>query len=1120
MSQNLLSVGINLSQFEADKQALLTSAQDLFTKLTAYDNTKISPISVSGLTELNASIAQTNTSITSLKSSVSEFGLAMQAYNKTADAVAKTQAQIAITGSDEAKELANLKVQLAELNKQNLENAKSNNTIIQQRNLQAAQQKALLEREKQDMQSVAAIRIQNNAMMQKEVAQQLSMQKNLDIAEKQYIADKKAQAAADKQAAIEILKLNDAYKLLLQQQKGLQAEYSRLYASGQGGTPQAKSVLNDLRQVNGVVNQIDKDLEKAGTGGATAFARSLTGMLSQLRTLAYILPGIGIAGLFNLAFEAIESAADSLFDFRSAFDKIIEDQKNFSDELEKSNALLTEQAELIKNQQTASDLAYYNRQKQLSDAAQESPSNKFLAERDINKSAKIQADNEVASYGATYSKQADLISKLQSLDEQKIKIAEGLKKADAEITKIENERLGLHGIVQATLEKTGRLSGAKSIKEDLQKEYEALDKEFNATKDLYDKSGNALKTQAQIDADIKAQQLKEDKFYYDQHRKIVLDNIETEINERKKLNDLILSSPTSTEQQREGAVQSNLLLEKKLSAAKLNFELSDKSTDPNSAEKNKARNNYNQEVINNAKDTARELENIEKEFYSRRAQFQETQLQDEITRNQLSQENIFKNEEASYAERIIAYSKYIDDRKLAINQQYDFDVDKVRRNVPADLQQNAIDQLTAARNKQLLEVTQNTQDQVYSITESYYKKQIKLIEESNKQENNVALDAETEKLRNLNDAFDAQLISRRKFEKIKKDIIDKAKIEEDKENIRNDNSGLQKLFGLRSDLTAKVDVAKEKFINAATPDEAQQSGAELSGLLKDVADVNSKIIDSKKQLSKDLNQLELDRNKKEEDNRKHFYANLLILEKSLFNTIKKYVDQSYDYRAEKLKEQQEAYDENVEKEEDAIKRSTLNQKDKNAYEIQLEAQKTAADKKYAQEQKKIAHDKAVFDRDIDIAEIITSTSLAVAKTLAEGGAFSIPLAISVGALGATAIAAALATKIPAYALGGIHKEAGLALYGEAGTELVKEPNKRPFLATKPTLSYLSAGTELIPMYDSPNISDKKYTDDSWSQTKYLANVINKANKKTNNVIKANINISFKNLDYREKILHG
>lgn len=53
------------------------------------------------------------------------------------------------------------------------------------------------------------------------------------------------------------------------------------------------------------------------TDGVNGLGKSLTRGLSSLRTIAYILPGIGIAGIFNLAFEGISKASESLDLFSS-----------------------------------------------------------------------------------------------------------------------------------------------------------------------------------------------------------------------------------------------------------------------------------------------------------------------------------------------------------------------------------------------------------------------------------------------------------------------------------------------------------------------------------------------------------------------------------------------------------------------------------------------------------------------------------------------------------------------------------------------------------------------------------------------------------------------------------
>ncbi len=66
----------------------------------------------------------------------------------------------------------------------------------------------------------------------------------------------------------------------------------------------------------------------SSSGGASGLGKALTGALSSVRQLAYILPGIGIAGIFNLAFEAITAAAGSLNLFGDKTKEVTQDQKD------------------------------------------------------------------------------------------------------------------------------------------------------------------------------------------------------------------------------------------------------------------------------------------------------------------------------------------------------------------------------------------------------------------------------------------------------------------------------------------------------------------------------------------------------------------------------------------------------------------------------------------------------------------------------------------------------------------------------------------------------------------------------------------------------------------------
>jgi hypothetical protein len=101
----------------------------------------------------------------------------------------------------------------------------------------------------------------------------------------------------------------------------------------------------------------------------------------------------------------------------------------------------------------------------------------------------------------------------------------------------------------------------------------------------------------------------------------------------------------------------------------------------------------------------------------------------------------------------------------------------------------------------------------------------------------------------------------------------------------------------------------------------------------------------------------------------------------------------------------------------------------------IDAQATAQKKFIANQQKKIAHEQAVFDREISIARIVATTAENIVK------AFPIvPLEVLAGAIGALEIAAILSTPLPAFAEGGEMKYTGLAKFGENGTELKIDPD--------------------------------------------------------------------------------
>jgi len=117
--------------------------------------------------------------------------------------------------------------------------------------------------------------------------------------------------------------LANDYKVLTIALKEQAAAYQLVAASKGVKSPEAKASLAQYRETASIVGTIDDNLSKAaGKGGL--FGGALSGAFSQLRNIAYILPGIGIAGIFNLAYEAIEKAASEMGLFNNKLESEIE----------------------------------------------------------------------------------------------------------------------------------------------------------------------------------------------------------------------------------------------------------------------------------------------------------------------------------------------------------------------------------------------------------------------------------------------------------------------------------------------------------------------------------------------------------------------------------------------------------------------------------------------------------------------------------------------------------------------------------------------------------------------------------------------------------------------------
>jgi hypothetical protein len=142
-----------------------------------------------------------------------------------------------------------------------------------------------------------------------------------------------------------------------------------------------------------------------------------------------------------------------------------------------------------------------------------------------------------------------------------------------------------------------------------------------------------------------------------------------------------------------------------------------------------------------------------------------------------------------------------------------------------------------------------------------------------------------------------------------------------------------------------------------------------------------------------------------------------------------------------------------------IEDTSANQQQKSLRLKILDDQKAAQDTKNARKQRQLDIEKAKFDRDKSIFDIIIGGEVAVVKALP-----NIPLAISVGILAAAELAAAIATPLPKYRRGTKSHPGGPAVVGDAyQAELILEPGEDPYMSPAvPTVLDLAPRSKVIP----------------------------------------------------------
>jgi len=1055
--QNLLSVGFDVAGLQAQAVQVEQIVQKLYADLKAMDSVKLSPIDITGLQQLTQSIKDQQTQMNNLGQSIVNLNNVMNNYNNTLNNANATQAKTVTSVN-------------------NSTNAINNNTKATQANTNAQNQ------------STQASNAANSAANQ---------------------SNKNATKQLD----------------LLKQLKEKRTDLNRILAnSGLGSNlsaAQVKQVEQQLKLVNQQIGDVEKNLQRANSTGIANMGRGLNSVMGSVRQIAYILPGLGIAGIFNLAFEAIVKVVEAMGFFNSRLDQTIEFEKKLAESFEKTNEILKDRADIFAKRGDE-ETDYYQRMKALQEAQGTSYEGEFQQIDELNTARANSAKQNVENLNATYGESRAIDTKLITLWEQRKKTAEKIAELEKGLFEKQGENVGTGAPITSAygaIKKAGQVAAFEENIETLKKTLAGFDAEANAYKKRQADINGALKEETDANLAILEEAEKRGKYFYDQAREKQLSNAERTFQIEKQKNEKIINNQFSTQKEIKEAYDNQLKAEGAFANAKLQFALSAREISP--AQETKAINDNYVIQEQNKKEHDEKLFKQSLDFWVKQLALIHQSNELDILMNQITDKTILENDQETYDKRMSALSDYTNDRERAAYEQYQYGIELARGTMAGDALGAKELQLRKEYNKQILDAENGLRKEAYDIAKSWFDKQMKLIKDD-ADNNRVAEENEaTQELLALQTQFNNKEIRYKDFaikrqkieEQSAKDIAD-AKVADDKQEI-------DRLVKLQNDIGSELRGATENYSIAlifGSKKDVDIAKGQMDLLSEKYKATGKDIADANAEMSKDqLKALEL-RSKLEEDARKQTAANWKQLEEEAFKGVQQIVDSYFEDRIAKLEALTEAQDKATDAEIEAIERSTLSAKEKNAYEVQLNAQKTARDEEMARKEKKIKHDQAVFDRDLAMSQIILNTAVAITGALKIPGPVGVGLAISYGALGAAQLAIAAATKIPEYAKGGTHDKDGLAIFGEAGKELVKEPHKKPYIADRPTLGFLSAGTELFPMYDIPQFPERR--NDGWAQTMYLGKQIAKSKREIKNVFKPKITVDLGKELYIRRILHG
>lgn len=688
--------------------------------------------------------------------------------------------------------------------------------------------------------------------------------------------------------------------------------------------------------------------------------------------------GSGLVGGAVLALAAIVAVYEAIKDSN-------EEIKNQEEAYKELEIIIGEISSAVKKYE---DLREVTAQKELKDLAEQI---------ELRKAAGISAIDALAQDKALASAQ------LKTATDQaayysitKGNVANAKADALASATQLKNAELEKQKLLKQSGEVEGYYNSTivKLEVEATNKKIEEFKKQADATKSFYDFINGILQKQVEAQNKIDLVTTQADKLNADERRALILAEATAEAEIIESKNAIILSSEKSTLAQRVAALKSNQKEQLSVISATLDSTLNDptKKNDPLLVAAAEAKANAERVKIN---DQAKKAIFDTNESYRQRDLKAETDYTNSVlTEDKARSQNSLTDRYTDLQNNLDAIQQFGEDQNAILfnNEQLQLQklglTDKEKLGIEekynADVLANNID----TRNKLVAAQEKAVADQVAALK---YLRDQKIADANDASQINT-------------DSRATNLINQAAIDKAGKSAEQRKKIEE---KLQIDLLGIDKQGELDRLAISDQDL-NDQLANAI-----------LAG--NDTADIEAKITANKRkeaELRKGITDAEV---KYEEEQRNKLLETVLTVENSILEITQAIGDGRFQVQKDQAQKEEDLLDSQTQKQIDAVNASIASDQDKAAQIAIINAKAQAEKEALDLRQRKADHDKAKFDKEIAILQIIAQIAIDIAE-----------LKYGAAALAGVALVKLIATPIPAYKGGRGEGKDEIAYVGDGG----------------------------------------------------------------------------------------